>query len=226
MKKLAVWDWNGTLFDDMAATHIGTNASLAFFDKGPISLSEEQEKFTFPLIHFYERMGVSVDHYLEHAEEVGRLFHQAYNENKSTCTLAKDVVKILEWLQSQNVTLMILSNHYQEILDTDVKHFNIDHYFHTISGNADPATIVSGTNKLERLNDYMTTHNFASENTFIIGDSHEEPDIARKLNIMGISISGGLLSPARLEKYKKDYVIDCLTELPDILVNEWALKKY
>ena len=223
MKKLAVFDWNGTLFDDMAATHEGTNASLAFFDKGPITIEQEQETFTFPLIHFYEKMGVSVDHYLEHAEHVGRLFHETYNKHKTNCTLAKDAVEILDWLRSKNVTCMILSNHYQKILDDDVKHFSIEKYFHTISGNEDPATIISGMNKYERLRDYMHGHDFSAQDTFIIGDSHEEPDIARKLNILGISISGGLMAPARLAKYKKDYVIDCLSELPDILVDEWNL---
>lgn len=225
-KKLIAWDWNGTLFNDMAATHIATNASLAFFDIPPITIEKEQETFTFPLIHFYEKMGVSVDEYLKHAEEVGNLFHQVYNENKSNCTLAKDAIEILGWLKSNDVTNMILSNHRQETLNKDVKHFGIEPYFKTVSGNKDPATITSGLNKKQRLVDYIETHQFKHENVMIIGDSHEEPEIAHSLNIMGISISGGLLSPARLQKYKKDYIIDCLSELPDILIREWNLAPF
>jgi phosphoglycolate phosphatase-like HAD superfamily hydrolase len=222
-KKLAVFDWNGTLFDDMAATHIATNASLAFFGKDPITLEHEQEIFTFPLIHFYEKMGVSVDEYLKHAEEVGNLFHDTYNAHKSNCTLAKDTIKILQWLGNNNVTSMILSNHRQDTLEHDVEHFEITDYFETISGNEDTATIISGLNKKQRLIDYIKTHGYAHENVMIIGDSHEEPEIAHSLEIMGISISGGLLSPTRLQKYKKDYVIDCLSELPGILKAEWNL---
>jgi len=225
-RRLIAWDWNGTLFDDMAATHIATNESLAFFNKAPITLEQEQEIFTFPLIHFYEKMGVSVDEYLEHAEEVGNLFHDTYNAHKSNCTLAKDTKKILQWLDTNDVTSMILSNHRQETLDADVKDFGIEKYFKDISGNEDPATITSGLNKKERLIDYIESNKFAHEDVMIIGDSHEEPEIAHSLNIMGISISGGLLSPTRLEKYKKDYVIDCLSELPDILIDEWNLAPF
>jgi phosphoglycolate phosphatase len=220
---LAVWDWNGTLFDDMAATHVATNASLAFFGKGPITLEEEQENFTFPLIHFYEKMNVPVDDYLEHAEEVGNLFHDIYNRESQKCALADGAVDALDWLQSHGVQMMILSNHRQKALDRDVSRFGLDGYFDLMSGNEKAATIVRGLNKLHRLEAYMQQNGFAPEDTFIIGDSHEEPEIAKKLGLLGISISGGLMSARRLAKYKKDYVIDSLRELPDILGREWNL---
>ena len=222
-KKLAVFDWNGTLFDDMAATHEGTNASLAFFGKGPISIEQEQEIFTFPLIHFYEKAGVSVDEYLKHAEEVGGVFHRTYNAHKPNCVLADGAAELLQHLQANDVTCIVLSNYNQAELEKDVARFEITPYFETISGNSDPATIVSGTNKLERLQSYMDTHGYQPQNTFIIGDSHEEPELARKLDIMGISIAGGLLSASRLAHYKKDYVIDNLREMQDILNEEWGI---
>lgn len=222
-KKLAVFDWNSTLFDDMAATHEGTKASLKFFGLAPLTLEEEQELFTFPLIHFYEKIGVSVDEYLKHAEEVGRLFHDTYNAHKSNCTLADGAEDLLDYLRRENVDMIILSNHNQSTLEHDVARFDITNYFDIISGNADPATIISGTNKLERLQSYMNDNGYTNTNTFIIGDSHEEPELARKLDILGISIAGGLLSPSRLAHYKKDYVIDSLREMPAILNDEWNL---
>ncbi len=222
-KKLAVFDWNGTLFDDMEATHIATNACLNFFNIPDITLEQEQELFTFPLIHFYEKMGVSVDHYLKHAEEVGELFHNVYNTHKENCHLAEGAITLLDWLKSQGVVCKILSNHVQTTLENDIDRFDIAHYFDTISGNINPATIITGMNKFERLDMFLNENGFSRDNTFIIGDSHEEPELARKMDILGISISGGLLSPARLEKYKKDYIIDSLTEVAPILDKEWGL---
>lgn len=118
---------------------------------------------------------------------------------------------------------MILSNYTQAHLEADIKHFEISHYFENISGNQDPEAITSHTNKYERLRDYMNKHDFTAEQTFIIGDSHEEAELARQLNILGISITDGLLSPQRLEHYKKDYIINKLNELPAILTKEWEL---
>lgn len=221
---LAVFDWNATLFKDMKATVHATNESLAFFGVAPMSLQEQQETFTFPLIHFYEKVGVSVDEYLKNAEHVGWLFNRKYNALKNDCRLMDGAIEILEWLRAHNVTCIILSNQMQKMLNEDIVRFDIGHYFDSVSGNSDPATIVTGMNKFERLRDFMDTHQFAPEQTFIIGDSHEEPELAKKLNILGISIKGGLTSDERLEHYKKDYLIGSLPELPAILSSEWGLE--
>ena len=222
-KHLAVFDWNATLFDDTPATYNATNECLAFFDIPPISLERLQDTFTFPLIHFYEKSGVSVDDYLKNTSELSDIFHTKYNELKTECTLMKGARQALNFCKNHNMHCMILSNYNQAPLETDIQHFNLEPYFETISGNKDPEAITSHTNKYERLRDYMNEHGFTPEQTFIIGDSHEEPELARLLNILGISITGGLLSPTRLEKCKKDHVITDLTELPDILEKEWSL---
>lgn len=220
---LAVFDWNSTLFDDMTATTEATNACLNFFNVPPLGTLELQEMFTFPLIHFYEKAGVKVDDYLANAIELGDIFHNTYNALKQDCLLMEGTVPLLDWLKSHNVSCKILSNYNQQELEQDVARLGVANYFETISGNADPATIISGTNKLERLESFMNENNYSASKTFIIGDSHEEPELARKLDIFGISIAGGLLSPSRLEKYKKDHVITKLTELKPILQKHWDL---
>ncbi len=220
---LAVFDWNSTLYDDAEASYHATNDCLAFFNIPPISFEKQQEIFSFPLIHFYQRAGVAADDYLKNTQQVSDIFHSTYNKLKKNCALMKGAIDCLDWLHTHNVTCIILSNMGQETLELDTQRLGVADYFETISGNADPATIINGTNKYERLHDYMDKNNYAADKTFIIGDSHEEPEVAKKLNILGISISGGLLSPARLEKYKKDYIIDNLAELPTILNKEWEL---
>ncbi len=222
-KYLAVFDWNSTLFDDFPATYDATNECLKFFDIEPISKDSLREKFTFPLIHFYEKAGVPVDEYLKNTRELADIFHTKYDSLKQDCILMKGAIEALDFCTAHNMHCIILSNYNQAPLDLDVKHLGVADYFEVISGNQDPEAITSGTNKLERVQDYMGEHGFEAAHTFIIGDSHEEPQLATQLNILGISIAGGLLSPSRLEKYKKDYVIETLEELPAILAHEWGL---
>ena len=220
---LAVFDWNSTLFDDFPATFEATNECLKFFDVPPVTKEELQEKFTFPLIHFYEKAGVKVDEYLQYTQELSDIFHTRYNMLKHDCGLMKGAIKALDFCQSHNMHCIVLSNYNHDPLVEDVQRLGIAPYFETISGNENPEAITSGTNKLERLQDYMHTHGFKPQQTFIVGDSHEEPQLAHQLNILGISIAGGLLSAARLEKYKKDAVIKTLDEIPAILQREWGL---
>lgn len=221
MTYLAVFDWNGTLFDDTPATLQATNKVLAAFGIGAIDIHRLQENFSFPLIHFYERMGVAPDEYLARAEEEGNLYLEAYEPASRRCKPMDGAFELLNWLRSNNVHCMILSNHLQACLDEDVRRLGFSDYMSAISGNETKATITQGLSKQIRLEAYMKQHGFEPENTFIIGDSHEEPELAKRLGILGISISGGLLSGARLEKYKADYIIDRLSEVRPILERQW-----
>lgn len=223
MTYLAVFDWNGTLFDDTQATLKATNACLSSFGKPEIDMHTMQETFSFPLIHFYERMGVTADEYLERAEAESAVFLDCYEKAKLECGVMDGAIALLEWLRAKNVHCMILSNHIQGNLDADVDMLGIAPYMAHISGNETKATITQGLSKQIRLVAYMEEHGFASDRTFIIGDSHEEPELAKRLGILGISIAGGLLSAARLEKYKADYIIEKLAEVRPILENHWKL---
>lgn len=221
MTYLAVFDWNGTLFADTHATHEATNACLEFFGCRPITLAEEQATFTFPLIHFYEKMGVPVDTYLRHTDDASRVFIETYKRESLACGLAEGAVALLQWLRDRQVHTMILSNHLDTELQADVARLGVAPYMDHVSGNAKKATIASGLSKQRRLAEYMDAHGFVPEKTFIIGDSHEEPQVARSLGLMGISITGGLMNEARLAKAAPDHIVDKLTELRPILEKSW-----
>ena len=223
MTYLAVFDWNGTLFDDTAATLVATNACLASFGRPPIDKATMQNAFSFPLIHFYERLGISADEYLARAEDEANVFLEAYETAAASCHVMDGAVELLNWLNGHGVHCMVLSNHLQDRLDLDVRRLGLDHFMKTISGNETKATITQGLSKRLRLEDYMMRHGFAAKDSFIVGDSHEEPDVARQLGLLGISIAGGLLSPERLEQYKADYIVTRLAEIRPILEKRWNL---
>lgn len=220
---LAVFDWNGTLFDDTPATLVATNVCLRTFGRPEIDLHTMQETFSFPLIHFYERLGVSADEYLARAEEEGNLFLSAYEPASLECGVMEGAIELLEWLNARGVHCMVLSNHMQHCLDCDTVRLGIAPYMKHISGNHEKATITQGLSKQIRLEAYMKKHGFEASRSFIIGDSHEEPEVARRLGLLGISISGGLLSAARLQKYKADFVVNKLAEVRPILEERWKL---
>lgn len=223
MTYLAVFDWNGTLFDDTPATLIATNACLRSFGKPEIDVETMQETFLFPLIHFYERMGVPADEYLARAEQEGHTFLAAYEPAALGCSIMDGACDLLAWLNAQGVHCMILSNHLQTALDADVARLGIMEYMQAVSGNLEAATLVQGLSKQIRLEAYMQAHGFSPDQTFIIGDSHEEPEIARRLGLLGISIAGGLLSADRLKKQGADYIVTSLTEVRPILEKHWML---
>lgn len=222
MNYLAVFDWNGTLYNDTPATLTATNVCLAHFGKAPIDLPTLQDTFTFPLIHFYERMGVPVDLYLSQAKYLADVFLDTYQRECQAYDLAEGALDLIVWLKSRGVHCMVLSNHLHDYVLQDMNRLGIKDAVDHVSGTHTYATITTGMNKYERLESYMKAGGFTPEGTFIIGDSHEEPEIARRMGILGISITGGLMSLTRLNKHKADYIVDTLTAVPAILDHHWG----
>ena len=51
-----VWDWNGTLLDDLAVVVAAVNDTLATVGRLPITIEEYGARYTRPVLLFYERL--------------------------------------------------------------------------------------------------------------------------------------------------------------------------
>lgn len=221
MTRLAVFDWNCTLIDDVDACLTAKNAALKFLGHDPITRDKLQDIFTFPIIHAYERLGVSPDHYLEHAEQISEIFVTTYEQQAEKCGLRDGVHELLDWLHAHEIPAIILSNHLKDPLQARVEKTGLTRHFETILGTEHHATIIRKMDKQERLQAYMAEHGYDAKQSLIIGDTHEEAELARNLGMTGVAITGGMFSRARLEACQPDYTIDHLRQMIDICRTTW-----
>ena len=59
--KHIIWDWNGTLLNDLWLCLESVNAALARRGLAPLSEKRYQEEFDFPVIDFYRKIGFKFD---------------------------------------------------------------------------------------------------------------------------------------------------------------------
>ncbi len=217
-KKLAVFDWNGTLMDDSEANWKASHECLKHFGASPITHEQYRDTMDFPVLHFYTRNGVDTDTYLAQFQEAGESFMGSYLQHAENYNLRGGTIPLLNWLLDHDWHLMVLSNFLEEKLKAQLAKHHVLHYFHHVSGNvAFNEREHSKTNKLERLQHYLDQNDFDLSQSFIIGDSLEEPDLARKLGLTAISVTWGCFSRARLENFGPDHIIDDLAEVQEIL---------
>jgi phosphoglycolate phosphatase len=225
MKKLAVFDWNGTLLADTVQSWKAGNVCLEFYGGKAISLAQYRETFTFPIIHFYKKNGLEVDHVLKHKDAANTVFQAEYERLSATARTRTGTRSLLEWLRVRDVDCMILSNYRTQKIAAHCRRLGIDHYFKDISAyDCDGSTIMHSATKNERLSAYMKQRGFRPQDTVIIGDSTEEPDIARHLALSSIGILDGYITPARLRAARPDHVIRSLSKIPAILHQKWGLR--
>ena len=61
MRKYIIWDWNGTLLDDVSAAVRALNRMLSVRGVSAITEERYRNSFGFPVRPFYAELGVDLD---------------------------------------------------------------------------------------------------------------------------------------------------------------------
>src|SRR5437773_2417769 len=106
MARHLVWDWNGTLLDDVAAVVAATNHAFGTVAGPVIDLDRFRRTFRRPIQDMYaELLGRPID-----AAEFGKLdrvFHEHYRTGVTTATLAAGAAAALaSWPGTQSLLSM------------------------------------------------------------------------------------------------------------------------
>ena len=218
--KLAVFDWNGTILADSRPSWAAGNECLEWLGYDSISYQDYLDKFTFPVIHFYKKVGCSVDHILKHKEGSNRVFQDAYDRLARGARTRRGARTLLEQLNEAGVSCIILSNYLTPKIEEHLARLKMRHLFHAISAHeCDGTTILESTSKTERLSAFMAKRSFRPQDTVIIGDTMEEPEIARHLGLTSIGITDGYISEARLRAARPDYVVSSLSQVKNVILS-------
>jgi len=127
-----VWDWNGTLLDDLTLVVEATNASLALFGGEPTTADAHRREFRRPVSAYYALvLGRALDD-----AEFGRLdqvFHTAYGDGLRTCALTADAPAALAaWTGTQS----LLSMWFHDELVPTVDRYGLSRHFVRSTGCA------------------------------------------------------------------------------------------
>jgi phosphoglycolate phosphatase-like HAD superfamily hydrolase len=199
-----VWDWNGTLLNDLSLVVAATNAVLASVGAPAVTAEEHRMRFRRPIADYYaEMLARAVDD-----DEFGRLdriFHEAYRNGLTTCALADDAMTAMAaWPGSQS----LLSMWFHDELVLAVRTYGLAERFIRVDGLR---ATVGGGRKAESLKRHLAELGVAGRDVVLIGDSLDDADAAASVGGRVVLYTGGITDPARL-RASGHPVADTLTE--------------
>lgn len=189
-----IWDWNGTLLDDVTICLESINAMLE--ERGLNILTREMYRriFTFPVIDYYRIAGFDFEK--ENWETVAMEFMKRYFDKLTRSKLFPDVNHLLEYFSQRGYRQVILSAMEQEALTASVTERGIGIHFQQITGiDNHYAAGKSGNGQA-----MLVKHSLAAINTWFIGDTLHDADIARELGCGCLLVANGHQDRERLEK--------------------------
>lgn len=208
--KAIVWDWNGTLLDDIAASLSAMNKMLARRQLPLLSQERYREIFAFPVRDYYQEAGLFFDE--EEWDAIAMEFIENYSILLPGCGIHSGANQIISYLKTRGYQQFILSAMQQQMLLAsvgaclDVNFFESinglnDHYAHSKEENA--LLLVSGSG-------------LQANELLMIGDTLHDYEVAKSAGMQSILFSGGHHAAHRLQA-SGTLVIDRLESLEELL---------
>ena len=201
-----IWDFNGTLLDDVQACIKSANSLLAAHGL-PLLQSEEQYRslFGFPIVDYYRRLGFDFEKlpYADLAVE----WVAYYLEHSKDARLYPDVIGALETARDLGFSQLILSATELGMLERQVVSLGIRPYFNELLG-------------LENIQAHskeaigLAWHrNHPDAHVLYIGDTDHDAQVAAAMGADCILLSCGHQSRTALEACPALFIADSLSEV-------------
>ena len=204
--KHIIWDWNGTLFNDIELCTNIMNQLLEDAKLPQISIEKYRDVFTFPVIDYYKKLGHDVES--ENWEKISHQFINEYEANKYQFNIYNDAEEILSQIETFGISQSILSAYKQDTLDELVAHFNLSKYFIRLIGLDN----IYAASKLENGIKWMDELGFKNGEVLLIGDTLHDCEVAKAIGADSVLLSLGHQSKEKLSKCGIP-IIDSLSEL-------------
>lgn len=216
-KKFIVWDWNGTVIDDVHAAHQAFNEAMIFMTKSPVTLEQYREAYDFPLTKLFMQLGLLAEELEKNLASMMVVFHRHFENLSRSANIRQNWSTLHPLFVERKFSNVILSNHLTEMIQGHAAHLGIAQQFDHILANGNQEEQLRKLSKGERLHQYMEKHDLSGQNGIIIGDTPEEAHIGRELGMPSVLITGGYASQTRLEAAAPAYLIHSFTELTPLL---------
>jgi len=200
-----IWDWNGTLLDDVDVNLKVINKILSRRELKPLDLDKYKDSFCFPVQSFHRSIGLDFEK--ESIEDISAEYHITYKLYENGIKLNANATFVLDVIQNMGIRQYILSASMKDDLMKMLHYYNLTDKFTGIYGAGD----ICATGKVDIGKQMMLDHSLNPNNTLIIGDTLHDAEVARSLGVHHLLYSGGHNSYDLL--IKKSKVITSLKEI-------------
>ena len=206
-----IWDWNGTLLNDLDLCIASINSLLQKRHLKLLNHNTYKEVFSFPVKDYYTAVGF--DFSKEDFAIPAREFIDLYNKNVANCTLHSEAFLVLDHIKNKKIKQFVLSAMQEDMLEQTLIEQKIFDYFEGIAG----LNHHYATSKIERGEELIRKYRINKELTIMIGDTIHDYEVAEQLGIRCILIANGHQSAERL----KSTGATVIENLGDLLKNGW-----
>jgi len=203
-----LFDWSGTLVDDLPPTLHATNAVLAEHQVAAMDREEFRNRFRLPYPEFYEEVlpGVAI-------EDLEDTFRAAFSQSPTGVTVLSHAREMLEWCEKEGVRCFVLSSMDVGLFTEQVRDFGLQHYFEAVYAGV--------IDKRERIGGILKSHGLEKDRTAFVGDMLHDVATARHGGIASVAVATGYDPRERLVKSEPTHLFEHLGDFREWMVGSF-----
>lgn len=199
-----IFDWSGTLVDDLGPVIEATNAVLGKYAIPPLGREAFRRQFRLPYEEFYTEMLPFVP-----LVELEAHFRLAFDAAVTPVTVLPHAREKLEWCAALGIRTFVLTSMDSTAFERQMDGFGLRGFFEaTYSGVLDKRAVI------HRI---LATHNLDPAVTAFVGDMIHDVETARFGGIASIAVLTGYTPPEILAQGRPDLTVPDLAALRALL---------
>ncbi len=199
-----IFDWSGTLVDDLPAVLQATNVVLTRAGKSPMSLEQFRAEFCLPFKKFYDRHVPKLS-----LRQLETWFHAAFKKAQGSVIELPHAREFLEFCKQHKIRMFLLSSAHDDHYGAQCRTNGFDRFFeHAYTGVWD---------KQEKIHDLLLANHLAPEETLFIGDMAHDIATARHGRVHSCGVLTGYNTLPQLRQAMPELIVEHLGELREQL---------
>ncbi|MDP6892001.1 MAG: HAD hydrolase-like protein [Verrucomicrobiota bacterium] len=199
-----IFDWSGTLVDDLPGVWKATNHVLEQAGVQTLTLNEFRSEFELPFTKFYDRFIPDTP-----LSQLEKWFHGYFEQVSGDVNALPNTIEFLEFCKQKNIRCFILSTVKAEYFLTQAKNTKMEMFFEK--------TYLGIWDKREKIRDILTDNNLSQEETIYVGDMQHDVDTAHHGGIHSCALLTGYNTFDQLKKSKPTLITEDLSGLKNVL---------
>lgn len=202
--KNIIFDWSGVVKDATTGQLWIINKIFKKHGLPPLSMEEFQDNWVQPYQLFYNKYLPKLS-----LEEEEKDYLEAINSDD--CPKAKSCVgmtELIKNLKNKGNFLFVVSSDHIETFLKEIKQYGLEDIFTEVITNVH--------DKFDSVNGLIKKHNFNLSETYFIGDSNHEADVAKRTGINSVAVTWGFCSEQKLRSFNPNFLVKDVKELENI----------
>ena len=199
-----IFDWSGTLVDDLPAVLKASNFVLAQSGRPEMSLAEFRAEFALPFTKFYDRHTPHVP-----MPQLESWFHSSFKQAQDSVIELPHARAFLEFCRAKKLRTFLLSTVHADYFKAQCRVTGFDAFLEK------PYTDV--WDKRKKIHEILAENHLEPDETLFIGDMEHDIETAKHGGVHSCAVLTGYNTVDQLRAARPDLIVEHLSELRGLL---------